>query len=256
MVENISKCFTVSEEIEIQWDNISKIADGQAENILIDGVEEVYYGSSSEPPVSLELNKQDVEVYEDVIRLSNLPGKFYIIDDFYNSAKSDTTFYCIRECCTPTAAINLLYYYYNRNSTYYSTLDLGDSNVYKRFKLMYTLMKTDDSGTSDVNLVKGLTQFLQNYTRFKHSAVTYRELVALDADEMIADLKANRPVILRTVNHEHYKNHAMVCVGIRAYSNGSIYYAVADGRLKAIRYMDCYTGNAVYTDAATVHLVK
>lgn len=254
-VENINKCFTVSEEIEIQWDNIYSIKnDTVEEDILISGAKEAY-GMGSEPLRCSNLNKQAEEVYEDVIMLSNLPSKFYIMDYFYNTAKSDTTFNCTWKCCAPTAAINLLYYYYNRNSTYYSTLDVGN-NKYNRFKLMYSLMKTDDSGTSDANLVKGLTQFLQNYTRFKNSVVTYRELVALNADEMIADLKANRPVILRTVNHEDYKNHCMVCVGIRAYSDGSIFYAVANGRSENIRYMNCYTGNAVYTDAVTVHLFK
>lgn len=254
-VENINKCFTVSEEIETQWDNIYNIKDDMVEeDILINGVEEAYV-TANEPLIHSKLNKQAEEVYEDVIMLSNLPGVFYRMDDFVNLAESDSSFNCARNCCAPTAAINLLYYYYNRNSTYYSTLDVGN-NKYNRFKLMYSLMKTDDSGTSDANLVKGLSQFLQNYTRFKNSVVTYRELVALNADEMIADLKANRPVILRTVNHEEYKNHCMVCVGIRAYSDGSIFYAVAPGRSGFICYMNCYTGNAVYTDAVTVHLFK
>ena len=255
LVENINKCFTVSEEIEIQWDNISKIADGQAENILIDGVEEAYYGSSSEPLGSVGTDKREGETGEDSIKLSNLPSTFYLMSKFVNLAESDTTFDCTTECCSPTAAINLLYYYYNRSSTYYSTLDVGN-NVYSRFKLMYSLMKTNDSGTWDTNLVNGLTQFLNNYTRFKHSVVTNRDLVALDATEMIADLKANKPVILNTKNHDYYGNHSMVCVGIRTYSSGSIYYAVADGHTTIIRYMDCYAGNAAYTSAITVHLYK
>lgn len=254
-VENINKCFTVSEEIETQWDNIFGIAEDQVEDILIDGVEEAYYKSSSEPLGSFGTNKQEGETGEDTIQLTNLPSTFYLMSKFVNSAKYDATFYCTTECCSPTAAINLLYYYYNRNSTYYSTLDVGN-NVYSRFKLMYSLMKTDDSGTLDTNLVNGLTQFLNNYTRFKHSVVTKKDLVVLDATDMIADLKANKPVILNTTNHEYYGNHSMVCVGIRTYSSGSIYYAVADGHTTIIRYMNCYTGNAAYTSAITVHLYK
>lgn len=256
-VENINKCYAVSEEIKTQWYNIYDIKYAEAEeDILINGAGEAYYGAAGERLGFSKLDKQAEEGYEDVITLSNLPSKFYTMDDFYNSAKSDKNFYCTWECCAPTAAINLLYYYYNRNSTYYSTFDVGDNNKYKRFKLMYSLMKTDDSGTSNANLVKGLTQFLQNYTKFKNSVVTYRELVALNAEEMIADLKLNRPVILRTVNHEYYKNHCLVCVGIRVYNDGSIFYAVANGRSGVVQYMNSYTQNAVYTDAVTVHLFK
>lgn len=256
-VENINKCYAVSEEIKTQWYNIYDIKYAEAEaDILINRAREAYYdGAAGERLGFSKLNKQAEEGYEDVITLSNLPSKFYTMDDFYNSAKSDKNFYCTWECCAPTAAINLLYYY-NRNSTYYSTFDVGDNNKYKRFKLMYSLMKTDDSGTSNANLVKGLTQFLQNYTKFKNSVVTYRELVALNAEEMIADLKLNRPVILRTVNHEYYKNHCLVCVGIRVYNDGSIFYAVANGRSGVVQYMNSYTQNAVYTDAVTVHLFK
>ncbi len=254
-IENINKCITVSEEIEKQWDYISGIIDAQVEEILIDGVEEVYYGSSSEPLGSVATNIREGESGDDTIKLKNLPSAFYLMSKFTNLAKNDSTFYCVESCCSPTAAINLLYYYYNKNSTYYSTLDVG-SNMYSRFKLMYSLMKTGESGTSDTNLINGLTQFLYNYTRFRHSVVTYISLAALDADEIIADLKADRPVILNTKNHTYYGNHTMVCVGIRTYSNGSIYYAVADGHDTIIRYMNCYTGNAVYTDAILVHLYK
>ena len=76
------------------------------------------------------------------------------------------------------------------------------------------------------------------------------------AEALVAELKANRPVIIETNNHVCYKNHSMVCIGLRSYTNGSLYYIIMDGHNNSKRCMNYAQGNAYSTEAISMRLFK
>ncbi len=237
MKQEITKVTSLNEKVTEQWEQLNDSKISHAEQTIAENAVSVYsdYGRAS------TTNK---------IEVTPLPQNFYVMTKFKNA-----TGY-VDSCCAPTAAINLMFYYYCKNTSYYSSLKVGGSNVDNTFAQISKLMKTDENGTRNDLIAPAIKSYLRDKTAFDNSTTSYMSLVALNATQMVNDLRNNKPVILILKNHERYGNHAVVCVGIREYDNGNIYYTLADGWYNYLRTMNAYGGNAEYTDAVSVHLFK
>ena len=243
----------IDDNIQLQWENIDELdkieeSDVNAETVRV-------YGSS---PYKDELSAWDADYIEgskgnDIYTINKKllnPQIMYTYDDIPGIGNG---------CCAPVAALNLLNCYYSYSSSYKGLMQSGNNDA-QRFKntflKLYDLMKTKDSGTTTSNIEKGLQAYLRRYTKYVNSKVKYIGMINFNAETFIAELKANRPVLILTNAHICYKNHAMVCVGLRSYSNGALYYAVYDGHNEYVRYMHYAQGNAYATEAITMHLYK
>ncbi len=253
--EDINCIYSINNDIQEQWDDIESLDETQIGN----NEKEILntYGSSSVYSDYLSINIVD--------KIEGCSGtNVYMINKIPTTSKTMSTFYNLsgvsKQCCSPTAALNLLYCYYNYNKTSYSSLIMSAANektaINNTFLKLYSLMKTNSSGTYLDNMVSGLNKYLKNYTKYKSSTVTYIGMINFNAETFLNELKANRPVLINTHNHSCYGDHTMVCVGLRSYTNGSLYYVVLDGHNAYKRYMNYLEGNAYYTEAVSVHLYK
>lgn len=139
--------------------------------------------------------------------------------------------------CAPTAATNLLFYWYNRDTKKYkSLLDTSWSNT---FKLMSKYMKTSKTnGTKDANVADGYKKYISHHG-FNVSAKFHSG--TSKGKKIVSVINGGRPCHL--ILHDHYKygEHSVLAVGYQQYIYKHWY---GDTYQTYIRIVDGWTSKA------------
>ncbi|MCI8956117.1 MAG: hypothetical protein HFG29_03885 [Eubacterium sp.] len=143
--------------------------------------------------------------------------------------------------CAPTAATNLLFYWYSRNTKKYkSLLDTSWTNT---FNLMSKYMKTSEkSGTKDKNIADAYKKYISHHG-FSVSAKFHSG--TSEGKKIVSVINEGRPCQLILHNHYKYGDHAVLALGYQQYiyehwygNTYQTYIRIADGwTSKASRFV-------------------
>lgn len=143
--------------------------------------------------------------------------------------------------CAPTAATNLLFYWYSRDTKKYkSLLDTSWSNT---FKLMSKYMNTSDkNGTKDANVADGYKKYISHHG-FSVSAKFHSG--TSKGKKIVSVIDGGRPCHLILHGHYMYEDHSVLAVGYQQYiyehwygDTYQTYIRIADGwTSKASRFV-------------------
>lgn len=160
------------------------------------------------------------ELLEDAVPNSNL------------SYKITSNFSGYHDHCTPTAATNIMFYWYSRNSSTYSSLRKNNSWT-STFAELYSLLKTNqgaDNGTYPSNYVNGYSTYFSN-AGFSNAQVYYYPSAYWS--NIKNEISADYPFQLDVVSHHLYNTHSVVAIGYKQFkynaSTYSRYIQIADG---------------------------
>lgn len=251
--EDINQITMLNDSIKLQWSSIEELSN--VEEAVVNAETVKTYGASAyEDEMTLyQANKLENCAGTDMYMINKIPDKFEVMNTYTKLSG------IAKGCCSPVAALNALKCYFKYSSSYNSLMQSGEhewTRYENTFRKLYSLMKTNSTGTTTGNIVSGLQTYLRKYTKYSNSVVKYLGMINFNAEEFVAELKANRPVIIETNNHVCYKNHSMVCIGLRSYTNGSLYYIIIDGHNNSKRCMNYAQGNAYSTEAISMRLFK
>ena len=140
--------------------------------------------------------------------------------------------------CAPTAGTNLLYYWYNRNNSKFSRLCYKNSWS-QTFELFYKYMKTDNSGTGEDDMRRGMKQYLN---KVGYSSSEVKMISFATWNDMLLEIDngyGGYPFIFCVYDHYLYGDHAVLAVGYMEFeyktkqtstkSKYSRYLRIADG---------------------------
>lgn len=131
--------------------------------------------------------------------------------------------------CSPTAATNLCYYWYNKDSNRYGSLKYNGS-WRSTFERLYMYMDTDpDTGSSDGKIAWGLESYLDEVGPAFYVSQTFGTNNGL---LLVEEISNDRACILGMNNSTVYGFHSVLAIGYinYVYSDGnSTYIRIADG---------------------------
>lgn len=133
--------------------------------------------------------------------------------------------------CAPTAATNIMYYWYNRNSYTYGNLRRdNDSTWNATFSRLHSLMGTNDtSWTPNANLKEAYKTYYED-AGFSPTVTFYS---SASWNNMKTEIDNNFPFHMIVQGHYFYGDHSVVGVGYVDYTYGifshSRYIRVVDG---------------------------
>ncbi len=163
-------------------------------------------GDIIEVPSDYESGYKNVR-YKDV---TGAYRKYFVMSDYMDG-----------KVCAPTAATNLCYYWYNRNSKY-TALKI-DEQWWGTFTFLFQELDASSThGTPRKNTPDAIKAYLYNTTN--------------EGKSVVYEIDADRPCILHLSDHYKYGNHATVALGYKQYvydgyfgDTYSTYIRIADG---------------------------